>query len=267
MSKSNNTKVNTAAATAAPVGKVDGREVAKITAILTAICIVITALLAATNQLTLSKIAENSRKAKETAWSEVLPAEEYIAVSQCDVRFADYDAAIAISGGRLIGLVVTTEDRGYGGELSVLTGFDSEGSITGVKLLSHSETPGLGANASKPKFLDQFITPAEESRRDSYEVVKDGGTIDAVTAATMSSRAVTRAVNKAINIYIELNSAGVLRLPEDYSYTAPSGSDAANGAVSGSDMEDRSAALSNSDNNGENVVSSTTPTVLAKEGD
>ena len=232
-----------------PQNKVDGGEVMRITVILTLICVVITALLAGTNMLTAEKIAQNSLAAKQEAWREVLPAEAYLplalpsaeAVSSGDVASAsdaavdpaleNLDAAVCVSGTDVGGVVITTKDKGYGGEITVLTGFDKNGNITGVRLLEHSETAGLGANAANEKFTDQYITPNGESRPGSFAVSKDGGTIDAVTAATISSRAVTRAVNKAVAVYDALRNNGMLVIPESYfaenGIALPSATDAA----------------------------------------
>ena len=236
---------------AQPQNKVDANEVMRITVILTMICVIITALLAGTNMLTADKIAQNSLAAKQDAWREVLPAEAYVplalpsadtvssgdavsasdAVAVVDPALENLDAAVCVSGTDVGGVVITTKDKGYGGEITVLTGFDKRGNITGVRLLEHSETAGLGANAEKSKFIDQYITPDGESRPGSFAVSKDGGTIDAVTAATISSRAVTRAVNKAVAVYDALNRNGMLVIPESYfaenGIALPSATDAA----------------------------------------
>ncbi|MBE6754300.1 MAG: RnfABCDGE type electron transport complex subunit G [Ruminococcaceae bacterium] len=227
-------------------------EVAKIAAILTAICLVITALLAATNTLTEERIAANALLEKQESCSMVLPAPEHLqlAVSDCDVY-------IAVSGGDVTGAVITTASKGYGGDVQVMTGIDMSGNITGVRILEHAETPGLGANAEKPFFLGQFVTDWQngETRPDRFAVTKDGGTIDAVTAATRSSRAVTNAVNSAIEVFERLHDAGALVLPEGYvppALSAPvSSTDASPSDVT---------ADPDPDNNGEE---NTVPTVVA----
>lgn len=208
-----------APAAPAQTGAVDYREVGRIAAILTAICLIITLLLAGTNMLTEKKIAENSLKEKQEACALVFPgAEDYVLFE--NEAFPDADVYLAVNGGEVAGAVVTTVDKGYGGELSVMTGLDMAGNITGVKLLEHSETPGLGANAANEDWLRQFVTDWENgmSRPEKFDVTKDGGTIDAVTAATRSSRAVTRAVNSAIELFDEMKAADALVLPADYVY-------------------------------------------------
>ena len=104
-----------------------------------------------------------------------------------------------------MGYVFETEASGYGGTVSVMTGIDTEGNITGVVILSHDETPGLGANAEKPDFLNQYLQPAPEG---GLSVIKyqapSQGQIEAMTGATVTSTAVTNAVNQAIEQYYEV---------------------------------------------------------------
>ncbi|MCG8401928.1 MAG: RnfABCDGE type electron transport complex subunit G, partial [Firmicutes bacterium] len=98
--------------------------------------------------------------------------------------------------GEPVGIAVRTfSPDGYGGEIRLMVGFDTEGVVTGTSVLSHTETPGLGAKMTEESFQAQFrgIDPA----REPLAVVKDGGTIDALTAATISSRAFVEAINLA----------------------------------------------------------------------
>ena len=97
------------------------------------------------------------------------------------------------------GIAVKAQDaNGFGGKLTVLVGFDNEGTIQGYRVLEHSETPGLGAKASfwfqegqKGNIIGRH--PA----KDNLTVSKDGGDVDAITASTITSRAFLRAVNAA----------------------------------------------------------------------
>ena len=101
-----------------------------------------------------------------------------------------------------MGYVFETESKGYGGTVSVMTGISEEGSVTGVVILSHEETPGLGANAEKEEFLQQYQQPAPEG---GLSVVKyqtpQEGQVEAITGATITTAAVTDAVNEAIEQY------------------------------------------------------------------
>ncbi|MCQ2462682.1 MAG: FMN-binding protein, partial [Clostridia bacterium] len=90
---------------------------------------------------------------------------------------------------------------GYGGDVSVMTGRDAEGKITKIEILAcNDETPGLGQNSKTPKFKDQYSGLEGE-----IEVIKNaqpvGSQIQAITSATITSKAVTSAVNQTLDIY------------------------------------------------------------------
>jgi len=90
--------------------------------------------------------------------------------------------------------------EGYGDVIKIMVGFKTDGTISGIDIVSHSETPGLGAKADESKFKNQFI-----SKEISLLTVKKGATdpqdIDAIGGATITSAAVTNAVNEAIDYY------------------------------------------------------------------
>lgn len=102
--------------------------------------------------------------------------------------------------GRLNGLAVKTfSDNGYGGTIWLMVGFDLKGKIIDTAVLQHRETPGLGANMKTPSFKDQFKDKSPQSFHPT--VKKDGGEIDAITGATITSRAFCEAVAKAYDAY------------------------------------------------------------------
>ena len=85
----------------------------------------------------------------------------------------DEDTVKGLDGsGQLAGYVITTEAKGYGGTIEVMTGITADGSVSGVVLLSQNETPGLGANATKESFTGQYQQAVPES---GFEVIKSGG--------------------------------------------------------------------------------------------
>jgi len=91
---------------------------------------------------------------------------------------------------------------GYGGDIGVLVGFDIERDIvTGIGILTHSETPGLGARVSESIFTDNFNNKTLNA---NFNVKQDGGFVDAVSGATISSRAVCSAVRKSLELYPEI---------------------------------------------------------------
>ncbi|MBQ6569042.1 MAG: RnfABCDGE type electron transport complex subunit G [Clostridia bacterium] len=164
------------------------------------ICLVVTALLAVTNHKTAPLIAEISAQNEAEQRKVVLPAAEtFEQVTGHDNAFAGYTP-----DGTLCGFVFTEKEKGYGGEITVMVGIDTAANVTGVSILEHGETPGLGANVTKDKFLEQY----KQNMTGELSVTKDGGTIDAVTGATISSRAVTRAVNAAYADYKAIISEG-----------------------------------------------------------
>ena len=176
--------------------KLDFKEIIKPTAVLFIICVAVSAALAGTNLVTQDRIGQLAAENAEASRKIVLPAAETFE-SQQDGAYYTGEA-----GGELVGYVFETGASGYGGTVSVMTGISSEGDITGVVILSHEETPGLGANAEKPEFLEQFLQPAPEG---GISVVKyqtpAEGQIEAMTGATVTSTAVTSAVNQAIEQY------------------------------------------------------------------
>ena len=104
----------------------------------------------------------------------------------------------AVLAGHEDGIAVETAVDGFGGTFRVMVGFDQEGNILGYEILEHQETPGLGShmehwfkNADKP---GQNIIGRKGG---ALQVSKDGGDVDAITAATISSRAFLKAINQA----------------------------------------------------------------------
>jgi len=81
----------------------------------------------------------------------------------------------------------------FSGTLTIMVGVANDGTVTGVEITKTAETSGLGANAGKPQFKDQFA-----GLTGTAAVTKDGGTINAITGATITSRAVCAGVNSAV---------------------------------------------------------------------
>jgi len=94
--------------------------------------------------------------------------------------------------------VETYTDKGFSGRFSLMVGFAPDGSISNIEVLEHKETPGLGTKMALPAFKDQFKgLKLSELPGEKLKVKKDGGSVDAITAATISSRAFCDAVNRA----------------------------------------------------------------------
>ncbi len=105
---------------------------------------------------------------------------------------------IAEKGGSAVAYIVPSENKGYAGTIKLLVAVNTEGRVIDYDILAHSETPGLGDNASKAPFRDQF----NGKSAGSLKVVKDPTNkenIQAMTGATISSKAVTDGVKKAVD--------------------------------------------------------------------
>lgn len=194
--------------------KIKFKDILVPTITLFVICLIVSALLAGTNALTKEPIAANELKKSQEAMSAVCPD----AVSFEGEKGLEIEVYKALNeSGEVIGCAIPVISKGYGGDVQVMVGiaFEGEtaiGKVTGVEILSHSETPGLGANATGESFRKEYNQDITAS---GFSVVKDGtgggdGRIDAITGATITSNAVTNAVNEAVNIYRSLVEGGEL---------------------------------------------------------
>ena len=160
--------------------------------------------------VTKDAIAEVDQKKNEAAIQAVLPLEGEITY-KADTLSYDYEGTTLTfpcnlaydANGNFQGAAVKTSEGGFGGKIDMMVGFLADGTIKGTSVLSHAETPGLGANMTG-KFKDQFVNknPADFK----LTVSKDGGDVDAITAATITSRAFSKAVDKAYKAF-EANKA------------------------------------------------------------
>ena len=109
--------------------------------------------------------------------------------------------------GRTVAYIIPAESKGYGGRIKLLVAVDTEGKVLDFNILEHNETPGLGDNAQKPAFRKQFAGKGAEL----LEVTKDPSNkenIQAMTGATISSRAVAKGVKEAAEKAGELAKGG-----------------------------------------------------------
>lgn len=113
----------------------------------------------------------------------------------------------ALVGERLVGLCVTVDTAGYGGDVRLLVGIDNDGAVTGLEVLSHSETPGLGAKAAEGAFRAHFsgMTGPVEVTKQEPRVNE----IEAISGATITTRAVADGVNRALEVFRQVKGGGV----------------------------------------------------------
>lgn len=178
--------------------------------VLVVVCLVSTALLALTNEITMPARQAQAEKAelasKQLLFPEAsrfesqdLPGEASDQVISLDLAYDSQD--------HLIGYLILAADKGYGGPVPMFVGIDGEGNLVGVDVPSNDETPGLGQKVHEESFYGQFAGHTAASRftvggipNQDHEWVE----IDAVTAATVSSTAATNAVNAALDLYNNL---------------------------------------------------------------
>ena len=175
---------------------------------LTLICIVCSALLAGVYAITKAPIDKAAADKLNSAISEVLPEFSSLSEKMSIVFYGKtyFYYEVADSAANVLGYAVEAAVGGFGGPVSLMVGVLPDGTIYNTKVLSHSETPGLGAKCTEPAFADQFkgFDPSVKK----LSVKKDGGDIDAITAATITSRAYTETVALAVAVSEAVRGVG-----------------------------------------------------------
>ena len=190
-------------------------KIVKNALILTAITLVSGLLLGGVYEITKEPIQASKEKAKQEAYKSVMSdAEEFEPDNSFDEKKAEkileknkingcYLSEVAVGkdkSGKEIGYVITsTSKEGYGGEIQISVGVSMDGTVTGIEILSINETAGWGMQATEPAFKKQF----ENVKTDKFEVKKDNpkGNVDALSGATITTRAVTNAVNAGLSYF------------------------------------------------------------------
>ncbi len=168
-------------------------EILKIGLILFAITAISAGILAAVNSVTEPLITANSQEKREAAMTKVLPD----AVSFEKVEYSAHGSSVieAYAAGDA-GYVILSEPRGYAGAISIVVGVKPDLTVNSIDITSQSETPGLGANCANDSFKEMFV-----GKTSGIKVVKSdpqGNQIDAISSATVTSKAVTKGVNDAL---------------------------------------------------------------------
>lgn len=185
------------------------KDILRLIVVLTSLCIVSAIALAKIYDLTKGPIAHQKRLEVLRAIKTVLPPydnepdRDTVKLPMGVDRRGDEKEGLFYRGrkdGRLVGVAFkATSPEGYGGDIEVMVGLLPNGMINGVELLSHLETPGLGAKIIEAKFKDRFKNRSLSNTK--WAVKKDGGDVDGITGATISSRAVTKAVKEGLEFY------------------------------------------------------------------
>ncbi len=153
-------------------------------------------------QLTKEPIALAKKKKQEKAIKAVLPAFDELKA----VKVPSYDGGDSLlftyakKEGKVVGVAVNSyTDEGFSGHIEIMVGFLPDGTIYNTAVMAHKETPGLGTKMASPEFKNQF--KGKNPKTFKLKVKKDGGDVDAITAATISSRAFSDAVDRAYKTF------------------------------------------------------------------
>lgn len=178
--------------------------------VLLAICIIIPFALAGTNAITQKRIAELAIKQRDAAMSTLFADCEF---TETEIKGNEYFTAK--DDDALVGYIVTNVAKGYGGDVSVMTAINTDGTVKAVKILDVSnETPGLGQNVTKESFYSQFTGMMGEVSIKKNGADNAKNEVSPVTGATISSTAVKNAVNDALEVYSEILTVGKTEVQE-----------------------------------------------------
>ncbi|MBW8329546.1 MAG: electron transport complex subunit RsxG [Thiobacillus sp.] len=191
--------------------------------ILFVFAVVGTAMLAFTHDRTEPTITRGQLAAKRALLSQVLPATLYdndLLASQQSVPPDELLGTrqpsalwLARRGGAFSGVVLeAVAPDGYSGDIALLIGIDADGTVTGVRVTTHRETPGLGdyIDRAKSPWIEQFIGKSLMNPEPKHwKVAKDGGAFDARAGATITPRAVVKAVRSALDYFAQHRAAFV----------------------------------------------------------
>ena len=165
-----------------------------------AVCLVCSALLGTVYAVTKAPIEASELQKVNAAIAAVTPAFDNVP-SEAVQSVEGGDIYTATNGGEPVGYAIKVTTGGFGGPLTLMVGFTPDGTIYNTSVVSHSETPGLGA-----KLVDENIAPRVQVKGKNpasgpIAVKKDGGEIDAITASTITSRAFLKGVNAAYEVF------------------------------------------------------------------
>ena len=162
-----------------------------ITVKLLVISVVSALLLAVVNDLTKEKIAENIKKEKEAAIQALFQGDLETFLFEGELGEQINEITVIKKGETNVGYAAEVESLGFGGPITIMVGIKSNGDICGVRVISHSETAGLGSRVSESKYLDKYKNVNTSSIEN----------VDSISGATISSKAVRDGVKLALSAY------------------------------------------------------------------
>lgn len=178
---------------------IEPREVLRIGGILMAICASVALVLSFVNMVTRDKIAQNNEAEKRNAI--VALFEEGIEYTELEGAPETVNGVYKVTlGEETLGYCISVSPSGFGGNIDMMVALDGTSTVLGVKIVSLSETPGLGSRVAEEAFLSAF-----EGKGSGITL----GDIDAISGSTISSRAVLSGVNAATAALTEYLGGGV----------------------------------------------------------
>ncbi len=178
--------------------KLDLREILRIGGVLCIICASVALILSFVNLITLGKIAKNEEMEKREAIVALFGSEsiEYTALEGAPDTVNEIFSVT--DGGKYLGHCISLAPAGFGGGIGMMVAIDSEGKVIGTRIVSHSETPGLGSRIEGEDFLSQFV--GADGTRGDYDVL---------SGSTISSKAVIAGVNTALEALLGAQGGGM----------------------------------------------------------
>ena len=186
------------------------KKLVRLSLILLAVSAAVALVLGVVNLLTAQRIEELNNASAKAAMQTVLPADSY---TELDYTGAE-DTVSSVYQAGAAGWVVEVTESGSQGTITLMVGVNADLTCSGISVTDSSETSGLGAVASQDSekgnaFRAQFV-----GLSGLVSVTKDGGSVDAISGATVTSRAVCRAVSAALNACAELTGAPTVEIPD-----------------------------------------------------
>lgn len=168
------------------------KYVLRIALTLLAITAVVAVALAAVNAVTAPKIAELNAQKTQEAIEAVLPG------GGEEVSFTDDTGLVTAAYRGSAGCAIQVTPSGFNGTVTMMVGVGNDGTVLGISIISHTETAGLGATAAASTSAGEAFRGQFAGMSGTVTVSKDGGQVDALTGATITSRAVCTGVSAAL---------------------------------------------------------------------
>lgn len=180
--------------------------------LLAGICCMVAGLILVGHNTTEERIDHALRQDQLNMLEQVLPShlynnnllEEVLNNPELMNQFGSDTLYVAKRDDRVVGYAFLVNKDGYGGKINIIMGIDNDGSILGVRVISHNETPGLGdkIELSKDDWIKSFDNLSlKNTSRENWAVKKDGGQFDQFTGATITPRAVVSAVIRGLDFF------------------------------------------------------------------